>query len=147
MRHLEPCSILLLATLLLAPLGCRKSEEAEEPAEIETTDVSLPPDALVDPSLDPVERRAGGTGLSGVLPSDFPSGLPTPAGASIVDLEDRSVVFMVARPPAAVEASYRSRLRSAGWSSPGDGRWTRDGEAARVSFEADGPSTRVEVSY
>jgi hypothetical protein len=118
--------------------------------DLETVDVAPPPDVHVDPSRDVQEKRRV-EDFSGVLPSDFPAGLPLPAGASLVDQGPRWVEVIVAQPPVAVRPRWLERLRAAGWdaASEADGtvRLERGGSRARARLRADGPSTRLRVDY
>ena len=145
MRGRTIASALVLLALFA---GCRAPDEGGgESGELDIVDVGAPPDALVDPENDPVERRRARTTLAGVLPSDFPEELPPPEGASVVDLGERSVVFLVPESPAAVRSRFASRLRSRGWVEDGANAYRRNDVRVGVAFEGQGPSTRITVSY
>ena len=141
---------LLLACL--APAGCRRGEAAapEPPRDdLETVDVSPPPDARVDPSLDRQERRRDES-FSGVMPAAYPKSLPLPVGASLVDQGPRWVEVLVGRPTPSVREEYLRRVAAAGWRAEGGGSSLalhRQGRTVRVRLSAAGPSTRLRVEY
>lgn len=141
---------LLLASL--APAGCRRGEEAapEPPRDdLQTVEVSPPPDARVDPSLDRQERRRDES-FSGVMPSGYPKSLPLPGGASLVDQGPRWVEVLVGRAMASVREEYLRRAAAAGWRAEGGGSSLalhRQGRTVRVRLSADGPSTRLRIEY
>jgi hypothetical protein len=141
----RPLVVVALVAGLLLTVSCRSETDGAGDA-LDTVDVAAPPDVLVDPSQDPVERRREPT-LAGVLPSDFPGELPTPRGASLVDLGERSVVFLVPDPPGIVRPRYQSSLRSKGWVEAGENIYRRDDLQVRIELEREGPSTRVTVAY
>jgi hypothetical protein len=133
--------------------GCRREPEQTSPPPVptlETVDVEPPPDARVDVSRDVQEVRRVEQ-LSGVLPSDFPTGLPLPPGASLVDQGPRWVELLIGRPPATVRGEFMQRVRGAGWQveTTGTDAWAlqRDGTRARASLAAQGPSTRLRFDY
>ncbi len=146
----------LLSLLILAP-ACAPTPEPTGDAPLETEDVSLPPDALVDPTLDTKEARIAAADLSGQLPSEYPADLPTVPGASVTDLggEERWVEFLVAKPPATIATQYAAQLRAAGWELPAAGLSTEGGrqelwQGTRVvalTLSPEGPSTRLVVYY
>lgn len=136
----------------LAPAGCRRAEEPapELPADdLQTVDVSPPPDARVDPSLDRQERRREES-FSGVLPAGYPKSLPLPGGASLVDQGPRWVEVLVGRATPSVRQEYLRRAGAAGWRVEGGGSSLalhRDGRTVRVRISAAGPSTRLRIEY
>ena len=142
----------LLVAALAASSACRREPEAPQPPkdDLETVDVAPPPDALVDPSKDVQEVRRAET-FSGVLPGDFPAGLPLPTGASLVDQGPRWVVVLVGRPPADVRAQYPQQVRAAGWQADAAGAdaWTlrKGGVRARARVGARGPSSELRIDY
>lgn len=141
-------AIVLLLGLAFAT-ACRGPGDSQPASsgDLETVEVGAPPDALVDPESDPVERRRAAEALAGILPSDFPEALPTPEAASVVDLGERAVVFLVPRSPSTVRPRYASRLRGRGWAEDGEGAFRRNDVRIGVTFEREGPSTRITVTY
>lgn len=141
---------LLLACLPIA--GCRRGEEAapEPPRDdLQTVEVSPPPDARVDPSLDRQERRRDES-FSGVMPSGYPKSLPLPGGASLVDQGPGWVEVLVGRASPGVREEYLRRAAAAGWRAEGGGgslALHRQGRTVRVALSAAGPSTRIRIEY
>ena len=138
---------------LLGAAGCRRQEAPPPPPRVdalETVEVGPPPDVLVDPSRDQQEVRRVEE-LSGVLPSDYPAGLPLPSGASLVDQGPRWVELLLAQPPVALRPRYLAQLRGAGWQATSDPdgtlRLSRGSVQARARLRADGPSTRLRIDY
>jgi len=136
----------------LAPAGCRRGEEAapEPPRDdLQTVEVSPPPDARVDPSLDRQERRRDES-FSGVMPAGYPKSLPLPGGASLVDQGPRWVELLVGRPMPSVREEYLRRAAAAGWRVEGGGgslTLHRQGRTVRVQVSSAGPSTRLRIEY
>jgi hypothetical protein len=151
-----PCVLpAVLLAGLLATTACRREGPAPPPAptpvdDLETVEVAPPPDVLVDTSRDQVEVRRVEE-VSGVLPSDYPSTLPLPSGASLVDQGGRWVEMLVPRPPTTVEGEYLRRVRAAGWEATADGqgawRLLRNGVKAHATLSARGPSTQLRIRY
>ncbi|HEV8239057.1 MAG TPA: hypothetical protein VGS57_06805 [Thermoanaerobaculia bacterium] len=144
--------------IALTLAACDGKEEAKKPAphrgELETVDVAPPPDAKVDVERDVKERRRAES-FAGVLPGNFPRGLPLPPHSSLVDQGRSSggawVELLVPRRLAAVRGPYLQQLAGAGWSASangGDAWQLRHGSAAvQLSMRAQGPSTRLHVAY
>src|SRR5262245_3830750 len=110
--------VALLATL--AACGDReRSATPKRPGELQTEEVSPPPDVRVDVTKDRQERRRTEV-FAGVLPGGFPSGLPTPPHSSLVD-QGRGdgggtwVDLLIPQRPGAVRGPYLQQLRAAGW--------------------------------
>jgi hypothetical protein len=159
MRFL-PGSFARAATLvaLLATLGA--CGDRERPAatpragELQTEEVSPPPDARVDVTRDKQERRHTEV-FAGVLPGGFPSGLPTPPHSSLVDQGRGAggawVDLLIPQRPGAVRGAYLQQLRAAGWevAEAGADTWQcrRGGARVTLSIHAQGPSTRVRLEY
>ena len=141
------------AVLVAASLsGCRGGEEPlpeERSDDLQTVDVAPPPDARVDPSTDRQERRRAET-FSGVMPAGYPTSLPMPMGASLVDQGPSWVELLVGRPLPDVRQEYLRRAREAGWRVEGAGgplQLGRQGQVVRVHLSAAGPSTRLRIEY
>ena len=150
------------AILVVLGLGAcgPPSEPRRGETPLATEEVPPPPDALVDVSRDPQEERRPRAELAGVLPGDFPPGLPPPRQATVADFGGASegeaaswVAFLVPHPLPAVAAAYRERLEGAGWNVQGDasGPWELVSADRRrralVELAREGPSTRVVVRY
>jgi len=147
--------IAVLAAALLLPLAACGRKETRSPAaakgsDLPTEEVAPPPDARVDLTKDEVEKRHAET-FSGVLPGGFPRGLPLPPQASLVDQGPRWVEVLVPRHPAAVQEPYLGQLRGAGWSVRDGGQraWSlrKGASSVRLELHAQGPSTRLRLSY
>jgi hypothetical protein len=142
---------LLVAPLVVSVMGCRDEEPrtVAPPDELQTVDVAPPPDARVDPSRDVQERRRAES-FSGVLPGDFPTGLPVPPSTSLVDQGPRWVELLISRPLASVRAQHLAQLRAAGWTVSDEGgryRLRRGAATVAATFSAAGPSTRIRLEY
>jgi hypothetical protein len=140
-----------LLVALVALAACRREEPAPRPPadDLQTVDVAPPPDAKVDPSLDRQERRRAET-FSGVMPGGYPSDLPLPSGATLVDQGPRWVEVLVGRPREGVRDEYVRRARGAGWNVGGEGpalELRRKGRTVSVRLSASGPSTRLRIEY
>jgi hypothetical protein len=124
--------------------------QGRQGSELPTIEVAPPPDAKVDVSRDVQERRRAET-FAGVLPSGFPKALPLPPQASLVDQGRGWVELLVPRRPAAVRDPFLQQLRGAGWqvTAAGADAWglRRGGSAVRLQLRAQGPSTRLRLSY
>ena len=156
MRHrkhntLKSGAALLAGTLLavLAAGGCRKSPEQE--AELEAVDVG--PALHIGTEDDPqeVERPPE---LVGILPEDFPDGLPLYLPASLVDfgaVEDGWGYVNLLSPHslARVERELSTKLAAAGWTVSGSGvRHLRKGNArARLVISDARPGTEYRFEY
>jgi len=113
------CPLLLLLPLLLSCGG------EEEPEEERLDAVDVPPPLTFETEDDP-RQAAAEPRLSGVLPRDFPSGLPLYLPASLVDSETTgsgaSVTLLTAAPLSEVRDELVERARAQGWSvEPGAG--------------------------
>jgi hypothetical protein len=153
---------LAMAGAALAALAACHHERATAPqraparkgSDLQTVEVEPPPDAKVDVTQDKQEHRRAET-FAGVLPSGFPSALPLPPQASLVDQGGSRgsawVELLVPRRPAAVRDPYIQQLRSAGWQvkATGTDAWSvqRGGRTVRLQLRAQGPSTRLRLGY
>ena len=155
--HPVPASCLVILVLFAA---CNSEAPPSTETALETEDVSLPPDVLVDTHLDVREERAPVDSLSGRLPSDFPKDFPVFSGASLVDFgseSDRWIEFLIPRSSTLLAKEYLPQLHSAGWTPiPPNSSSLEEGipltlEAndvrVEVTLRKDGPSTRVIVRY
>ena len=149
-------AILVVLMATLAACGDRERPAASpRPGELQTQDVSPPPDARVDVTKDKQERRRTEV-FAGVLPGGFPSGLPTPPHSSLVDQGPGEhggawVDLLIPQRPGAVRGPYLQQLRASGWevSDSGADAWQLRRGAVRVNLaiHAQGPSTRVRLEY
>ncbi|MBZ0113103.1 MAG: hypothetical protein K8J08_11620 [Thermoanaerobaculia bacterium] len=155
-----PC--IVLATVALSTASCRP-ERSPEPEELLTEEVSLPPDALVDPALDIKEKRRSQESLAGQLPSNFPKDLPTFPGATVVDFSESGAPWIEMLAPASgreVAKRYESLLGAAGWTASGTGpagtglaadgqahTYTSGGRSVSLRLDTQGPSCKIRISY
>lgn len=155
------CRHLLLLSLLVAlvswTVSCRPDGNAE-PQELQTEEVSLPPDALVNPALDVKEKQRVQESLAGQLPSNFPKDLPTFPGATVVDFSESGapwIEFLAAAPGHEVARRYASLLGAAGWTPAREGlvadgqarTYVSGGGTVSLELETRGPSTRIRIGY
>lgn len=145
--------IALPGLLALAVLGCGgPSDEASQvPAVLEVEEIPPPVDATYSTEADEVGAYVGET-VAGALPGGFPVGLPLPQPSSVIDFGPagggRSYTELaVPSSPASVRESWEKRLRSAGWSSGGGGRWTRDGRDVSIRIDPGPSGSRLRVEY
>lgn len=125
-----------------------------EPA-LEVEDVSLPVDAELSIEAD-VKGRPVISGVAGVLPSDYPRGLPTHEPASIVDFGAAAggwsfVEFDSPTSPERVVTSLEQRLSRTGWQVDGGVQnrleARRDGVEIRLVVTGLKPGARIRVEY
>lgn len=150
-RGLPAAFALTLAALAVA---CAPSERpGEEPAELEIVDVEMAENQELDLSGDrKAARRSEG---GGVLPSDYPTGLPVYKPSTIADIGQSAdggyVQFRSRDPEGKVKSWYLAALQSGGWSvetAPGGVLVAaRGGARARITIEQPGPVSIIRVEY
>jgi hypothetical protein len=125
----------------------------EESLEVE--EISLPVDSGLSTESD-VKGPPIVQGVSGVLPSDYPRGLPTHEPSSVSDVGDRPdggrfVEFESPTSAATVAAELESRSRRAGWhvEKTGPGRFRASKDGMRVGLEVSElfSGSRIRVEY
>lgn len=149
-----PGRALTATALALAALACASPSEERTPPVIETEDVGPAGDAGLDLAGDEVGRRRGDD--RGVLPSDFPAGLPLFEPYYVVDFGDadgggRFVELAVSSPPETVLTDLRRRAAAAGWTvaSPAAGSLAveRRGLGVRIRVDATGAGASIRVEW
>ena len=141
---------------LLLSCSPRDGQETASRQEVlEVEDESLPVDAALSPETD-VKGPPIVQGVSGVLPSDYPRGLPTPEPSSVSDVGDgpNGMRFVELESPtgsSTVVTDLQSRLKSSGWSVSriADGRFEASKQGAEVRFEISPlySGSRIRVEY
>jgi len=142
-----------LVPLLLVAAACERSPElsgGNGAGELETVEVAPAPDATASLAADEVEVRRAGSGLAGVLPSDFPRDLPLPLPASLIDIErgggEVAIVLATAAGCDGVLAAHRSRMLAAGWFEEAPGSYRQEGRRAVVSGRDSRPGCHVRIA-
>ncbi len=141
----------VLSLALGAALACGRADQPRAaPGEVETVDVGPALDASLTTAGD-VQAKPRPAGLSGVLPGDFPTDIPTYKPATLADFGDagggrRYILLQTPDPPSRVTAAYRAALAGRGWSGASE-RYSKGGRAITVDFEDARPGTRIRVEY
>lgn len=145
------------ALLVIASISsCRRSEPVRRDAvELETVEVGAGPNAELTTEHDP-QARAVAIELAGVLPSDFPAGLPVFAPASIVDFGrlagERGFVELDSPVPVAeVRSLLAAQVSRAGWTAQAIGdrgdTFSKEGRQVRVILTDLQSGTRIRYEY
>ena len=137
--------------LLIALPACNQSTpKADKPVELETVDIGGGIDAELTTDNDERARRAE-IDLGGVLPSDFPPGMPVFSPASVVDFGAGFVVLDTPVSTGEVQSSLGAQIKRAGWTvdSIGDGgsHYRREGRQVKVTLTDLGSGTRIHYEY
>jgi hypothetical protein len=114
----------------------------------DTVDVKEPIPA-VDTSED-IQEKERGPELTGVLPGDFPEGLPVYLPASVVELGQGTVTLLSPHSRQRVRREYEKTLRNAGWSVGGEGailELSKSGQSVRLVYAEGGPGTAYRIDY
>ncbi len=145
----------LLASVLIAALlttGCRRKPEEETVPELEAVDVAP---GLTIPTEDDQQAVIRPLELVGVLPDDFPDGLPLYLPASLVDfgtVDDGWVYvnLLTSHSLARVARELDARLADRGWTIANNGgvRQLRRGNSrVRLVVENARPGTQYRFEY
>lgn len=139
------------ALIWVALSGCSPSEsKPAEPKELETVDVDGGLDAQLSTEHDERAKQVG-VELGGVLPSDFPEGMPVFSPSSVVDFGPGFVELDTPVPAGEVRSSLGGQIQRSGWTvdSIGDGgsSYSRDGFGVRVAVTDVGSGTRIRYEY
>lgn len=148
---------IIVAVAGLPLVGCRQevADSMEQEAPLEVEDVAPAVDAGLSTDAD-IKGPPIVSGVSGVLPSDYPRDLPTHEPASIVDFGGTASgwSFVELDTPSRrplVSASLSDRLTRAGWSINGEGDTaltaSKGAVRVRISFVDLEPGTRIRVEY
>lgn len=142
---------LLALSIAIVSLGCdRSGPEKEEPMELETVDVGGGPDAGLTTDFDEKAKRVE-IDMGGVLPSDFPEGMPIFSPSSVVDLGPGFVEMDTPVPLSEVRSSLGTQIQRAGWTVDSIGEegslYRRNGQQVRVELLDPGSGTRIRYRY
>ena len=145
---------ILLGVSLLGLAACKKSSAPQKVIELDTVDVEEVADASQTADQDEKARHEAAK-VAGVMPSDFPSGLPVLAPSSIVDFGRQGsggfVVVDSSVPLAEATSSMRAQLEVAGWSaesaSDKGGTWTKQGQRVEITLSDLNPGARIRYQY
>lgn len=143
--------LILILVIVSISAGCRRQTESRgELKELETVDVGVAPDAGLTTESDEQARREA-VRTAGVLPSDFPSGLPTFAPGSIVDFGPGFVDVDTSVSISEVRSSLSAQITRAGWSAERLGdralSFSRSGRSVEIVLTDLSPGTRIRYSY
>lgn len=133
-----------LASVLLC-FGIFACGPEPEPLEMETVELGAGPTDQLTAEDDAVESVAGSSGLA--LPAGFPAELPVPPSASIVSSARGRTTFGTEDDAERAQAQLERELERAGWSTAGDGRFSRNGASVRITFEPQAERTLVVYRY
>ncbi len=141
----------ILVAVFLAG-GCQQGTEQKAEPELEAVDVA--PGLSIETENDQQEVVPP-PALVGILPDDFPDGLPLYLPASLVDFgpADGGWVFvnlLTSHSLAKVERGLDARLRDAGWSvteSGGVRQLRRGNSRVRLRIEDARPGTQYRFEY
>lgn len=143
-----PFAVLILAAVLSS--GCEPTVDERGLEELPTEDLGAGPTDQLRPDDDERVDRSFST-PAGLIPSDFPSDVPLPSGASVAGFgassESRRYVELdVNQPRSQVREWLSSNWTS--WEASGD-RWThrRDGRWLEVSFAERQFGSRLRIDY
>ncbi len=146
-------SMLLAVLVALLLVACGGS--TNKPSHLETEDVAPPPDASLSTAHD-AQAKTRSEGISGIVPSDVPVGLPLYSPSTVVDFGKvgpgrRYLTLVTADALAKVEKSMRGDLIAAGWqlSAGADGKVVATRDEIEVDFQwIDAqPGTRIRIEY
>ena len=114
----------------------------------ETVDVQEPiPSVDTSEDIQEAEREPE---LTGILPGDFPQGLPVYLPSSVVELGQGSVTLLSPHARQQVERQYGQALRDAGWSVAGEGailELSQSGRTVKLVYAEGGPGTAYRIDY
>lgn len=141
------------ALALTLALGACRSEAPEPGKSPPLETVELAPAEELDLSADPAGRPMD-EGSGGVLPEDFPSGLPVLRPSTVSDLGTagggRYVELETPDPPSRTGPRYRAMLEAAGWRAVGGAEGMvveRQGRRVRIGVQPMGSGTRIRIEY
>ncbi len=147
-----PARPMVLVTALALAFGCVGGDSGD-PAVIETVDVRPSRTSALTTAYDEAspERREA---FSGVLPSDFPDGLPLYDPSNLTDFgrEDGRFVLLFS-PDAAtmVRDRMRAELARSGWTLVDGaaelGTWRRGSQSVVIAITDARPGTEIRIEY
>lgn len=141
----------LAVLIAITSVACdRSAPESREPMELDTVDVGGGPDAGLTTEFDERARRVE-IEMGGVLPSDFPEGMPIFSPSSVVDLGPGFVEMDTPVPLNEVRSSLGAQIQKAGWTVESIGEegslYSRNGQQVRVELLDPGSGTRIRYRY
>ena len=125
------------------PLACGPTGQGRGPQQLDTVEVAPAPESKIDVEQDVKAPERGTTGLTGVVPADFPPDVPLYSPASITDFGDtadgrRQLTFATPDGPDKVRSWLIGRLVDLGWRR-------RAGASAAMEFEKGPRTVRISV--
>ena len=140
-----------ISVLILLALGCSSPQSSEPKRPSETVDV---PPALEIPIENDEVAVARTVDLSGIMPSNFPEGLPLHTPSSLVNFGDDDegawVDLLTDDPRIHVERSLTDQLSTSGWSSqPVSGaiELRKGSRRVKLMFREGNPGTIYRYEY
>jgi hypothetical protein len=132
----------LVAAAVVLGSACQRPQHGGD--DLDTVEVRPAPESTIEVKDDVQAPEKGTTGLTGVVPADFPSDVPLYSPASITDFGRtpdgrRQLTFATSSAPDDVRARLVAGLLAHGW-----GQATAAGEDT-MRFEKDGRTVRLQV--
>ena len=147
-----PARPFVLAIALAVAVGCGGGESGGR-MEIETVDVQPSRTSVLTTAYDEAapERREA---FSGVLPSDFPDGLPLYDPSNLTDFGSEDGRFVLLFSPDAatmVRDRMRAELARSGWTlvdgTAERGTWRRGSQSVVMAISDARPGTEIRIDY
>jgi len=138
------------------PVACGPSGQGGTPQQLDTVEVAPAPESKIDVEQDVKAPERGTTGLTGVVPADFPADVPLYSPASITDFGGtadgrRQLTFATPDRPDKVRSWLTGRLVDQGWKQKAVGtaalEFEKGPRTVRVSVQGDPVGAVYRVEY
>lgn len=147
--------LLVVMASCLCVGACQRPPKDAGSGELDTVEVAPAPETKIDIEQDVKAPERGTTGLTGVVPADFPSDVPLYSPASITDFGDtpngrRQLTFMTSAGPEKVRSWFAARLAERGWQSgSGSGamEFQKGSRTVRITVQKDPVGATYRVDY
>lgn len=155
--RLNRLGLLLFAALLLAwTSACQRPRQDASAGDLDTVEVKPAPESSIEVKDDVKAPERGTTGLTGVVPADFPSDVPLYSPASITDFGKtpdgrRQLTFATASAPDEVRTRLVAGLLAHGWGQAAEAggamRFEKGGRHVVITVQADPVGSVYRVEY